>query len=389
MLKNTYIYILFIIIIEIIIIITIIYKMKSIKEYDGINRMKQYTYYRCPDKELGLIMRDIFYKYYIQRVSIGENWDIYIPCGYNNVEIELKKIVLSNDVNNNNPNKQKFIFGISGCDLIVSKNKIWESLVKCYGREEAKSLMPESYILDNEEEMNLFKNDYNPNMGNIYILKKNVQRKEGLKLTKNYSEIMNASEEQYRIVQKYITDLYFIHERKVNLRVYFLVVIKKDVRYFYVSKLGKCIYTNKKYNDNDLDFESNITSYNLDMTVYEKNPRHFSELIDFMGKNKGDKLFKNIDLLMKQVSMCIVNNVYQSYNVNNNGITSFQLFGADVIFDKNLHPYLLEMNKGPDMMARDDIDKKMKTMVQEDMLKTVGILNDDDKNNSFYLIYKK
>ena len=31
----------------------------------------------------------------------------------------------------------KFVFGINGCDSIVSKNKIWETLVECYGRKEA------------------------------------------------------------------------------------------------------------------------------------------------------------------------------------------------------------------------------------------------------------
>jgi Holliday junction resolvase RusA-like endonuclease len=45
------------------------------------------------------------------------------------------------------------------------------------------------------------------------------------------------------------------------------------------------------------------------------------------------------------------------------------------------------MNKGPDMTARDDIDKIMKNTVQQDMLKTVGILKNDNNNNSFYLIY--
>ena len=77
-------------------------------------------------------------------------------------------------------------------------------------------------------------------------------------------------------------------------------------------------------------------------------------------------------------------NLYQSKNINSS--ITFQLFGIDVIFNKDLHPYLLEMNKGPDMTARDDIDKIMKNTVQQDMLKTVGILKNDN-NNSFYLIY--
>jgi hypothetical protein len=39
------------------------------------------------------------------------------------------------------------------------------------------------------------------------------------------------------------------------------------------------------------------------------------------------------------------------------------------------------------MSPRDDIDRLMKNTVQTDMLKTVGILKNDE-NNSFYLIYE-
>lgn len=61
--------------------------------------------------------------------------------------------------------------------------------------------MPESYILDNYNEMELFRKKYNYNGKDIYILKKNVQRKEGLKLTKNYFEIINAYKDDYRVAQ--------------------------------------------------------------------------------------------------------------------------------------------------------------------------------------------
>ena len=36
---------------------------------------------------------------------------------------------------------------------------------------------------------------------------------------------------------------------------------------------------------------------------------------------------------------------------------TFQLFGADVIFTNNLHPYLLEFNKGPSMKYMNNRDE--------------------------------
>jgi len=256
--------------------------------------------------------------------------------------------------------------------------------------------MPESYVLGDTEEIQVFMQDFNEKDNSIYILKKNVQRKEGLKLTRDYNEILEAAKDDYRVAQKYITNLFLINGRKVNLRIYLLIVLKDNKTHFYVSNIGKCIYTNKKYDDNDLDFESNITSYNLDMTVYKDNPRNFDELRKYIDDNvynrpnAGAYLFKKIDSLMKKVSKCLANNIYQSKNIK--GAITFQLFGCDVIFTDDLHPYLLEMNKGPDMSPRDEIDENMKSTVQIDMFRTIGILDKESEQsekrpNSFYTVF--
>ena len=343
-------------------------------------------YFRCDTKKLGIINNEIFNEYGIMKDN--NNWDIYVPCGYNQAEKELLTIQ-TNKFNRGN----KYVFGVNGCDYIVSKNKIWETLVECFGRKEASLYMPESYVLHNKKEMELFKNNFNSN--NIYILKKNIQRKEGLKLTSNLQEILKSVFDNYRIAQIYLKNLYLVNKRKVNLRIYLLVVIRNGYKIFYISKIGKCIYTKKEYNDNHFDFESNITSYHLDMTVYQKNPRSFKELFKYINNDgipshKSFILERNIYNLMKKVCTCISRSVYQSSNIKNT--VSFQIFGGDVIFDNNLHPYLLEFNKGPDMVPRDEKDKFMKKKVQEDMFKTVGLIPESEienkKNNVFYEIYR-
>jgi len=365
-------------------IIILIGLLIGFKKYKNIEKFTiNKNYYRCDVKKLGRITNEIFNNYNINKNN--KNWDIYVPCGYNYVEKELLSINNRNNNNNNNNNNIKYIFGINGCDTIVSKNKIWESLVSCYGRKQAAKYMPESFVLHSSYDMELFKKQFNSK--NIYILKKNVQRKEGLKLTNNLHVIMTSVIDNYRVVQKYLTNLYLVNRRKVNLRIYLLIVIHNGYKIFYVSKLGKCIYTKKEYNDNNFDFESNITSYNLDMTVYKKNPRSLNELFQYVKNDSKDSnlLANNIYNLMTKVSKCLSNNVFQSNNIKNT--ICFQLFGGDVIFDNNLNTYLLEFNKGPDMIPRDEIDKKMKYTVQEDMFKTVGLLP-QNKNNVFFEVYK-
>ena len=378
--NNSYIYlIIFLLIIIILFLFT--YYNNFFKENFEVPK----KYYRCDTRKLGRINKEIFDSLNIEKDN--NSWDIYIPCGYNNIERELLSIHIKDNINKN----YKFIFGINGCDNIVSKNKIWESLVSCFGRKDASTYMPESYVLHKSDDMNKFRINYNPK--NIYILKKNVQRKEGLKLTSDLQVILNSVLDNYRVVQMYLTNLYLINKRKVNLRIYLLIIIKNQEKKFYVSNLGKCIYTNKEYSNNNFDFESNITSYNLDMEIYKKNPRNFEELFKYIDDNSNynnnynsKKLSDNIFNLMKNISKCLSNSVYQSKNLKNT--TCFQIFGADVIFDNNLNPYLLELNKGPDMIPRDEQDKLMKKRVQEDMFKTVGIIQQDNKENVFFEIYK-
>ena len=67
----------------------------------------------------------------------------------------------------------------------------------------------------------------------------------------------------------------------------------------------------------------------------------------------------------------------------------FQHFGADVVFDNNFNPYLLEFNKGPDMSPKDNDDSIMKKTVYFDIFNKVKIINKLFYNNNFYLIYNK
>jgi hypothetical protein len=353
------------------------------------------SYYKCEEKPISPILEDIFEKYDIHHTKSnpknkslssytknGSSWELYIPCGYNYVESELPSISMSNSPS------QLYIFGINGCDKMVSKNNIWSSLKKYYGFDGASNIMPSSYVLEDDNDMKLFKRDYVSD--EIYILKKNVQRKEGLKLTKDLNTIMKAKNDEYKVVQKYIRNLYLINGRKVNLRVYLLIVIENDQKKFYLSDLGKCIYTNKKYNDDDLDFESNITSYHLDMSVYKENPRTFDQLRDYINKNEnnanaGSLFFVRMNQILQKMCMALDKEFYQSKNIRERNAISFQLFGVDVIMDKDLNPFVLEVNKGPDMSARDEEDKKMKTMVQTHMFEKAGVIEDDfiHQNNIF------
>ena len=108
------------------------------KDNSGINTSLVFT--KCKKKSAGKVLNNIFTSSNIIRENNTNNWDLYIPCGYNYVEKELKQIKVKN------PNQK--IFGINGCDSIVSKNRLWELIHKRYGRKIASQIMPETFILN-------------------------------------------------------------------------------------------------------------------------------------------------------------------------------------------------------------------------------------------------
>lgn len=78
----------------------------------------------------------------------------------------------------------------------------------------------------------------------------------------------------------------------------------------------------------------------------------------------------------------------------------FELYGFDVLIDKNLKPWLLEVNVLPSLSSSSPFDKIIKTMLICDVLTLIGIRGydkkkvhsgpDEEKRNSsklqFYLI---
>ncbi len=358
-------YVILIILLIIIIVVALTSNGSSLVENFSVQ------YYKCPKYGNNKITNSIFDKENINRSDDQNVWDLYIPCGYNLVENELKTIKPGNA-------NQK-IFGINGCDHIVSKNGLWNLIETKYGRNIAKKLMPETFIIGKDKDIELFKKCYKPNK--LYLMKKNIQRKLGIKITKDLNEILGNTDTKFRVIQEYLTDQYLVHNRKINLRIYLLITCKDGKIKAYVHQLGKCIYTNQDYNSQDLEPEKHLTSLNVSLDVYKNRPQSFQQLSEFLGKKQYETLMSNIYNNLILVMKAAKPRLCKLANIKDN--LSFQLFGLDYIFTNNMYPYLLEMNKGPDMNAKNDLDTSIKTKVIRDAYLTVDILSNTDTPNGF------
>lgn len=319
----------------------------------------------------------------------NDDWTIYLPCTYNNIKEEIDKI---------KPTRyDQRIFIINNADQISSKNELWKNLKKTYGRDKAKLISPNSYILNDDEDMKLFEKEYDPNK--IYIMKKNIQRQEGLKITKNKDQIITGAKDGYVIVQELLQDPYIIGGRKTNVRFYLLIVCQNNEISAYVHSEGFMYYTKTPFIKGSTSDDPNITTGYVERYVYKINPLTHGDLRKYLDnpdrklseieqqvRNRNQKIsevvFNRIYKMLSMVVYAVKDQICQNSHLK--PYITFQLFGCDVAFNDQLLPMIIEVNKGPDLGAKDDRDSKIKLKVVDDILKIIKVK--PDFNNEFIKI---
>jgi hypothetical protein len=355
-----------------------------IRRVCGVHGIEMFTSYkRCERSPIKGLYRQILEEEGVNLEQDLEKFDLYYPCGYNKIEKELRALSLEDYQN---------VFGICGCDTIASKSSLWKTIEGYYGREKARMFMPESYILRNDEQLDNFKRIFDPSR--TYILKKNIQRKKGIKISNNLNEIVKARNDKFVLVQEKIDSL-VINKRRMNLRIYLVIKCREGYKELYMHDNAKCLYTSKDIDETKInsgtpeEFESLITnSYITELTIYNTNPLTLNQLCNYIEENYNvpkEQLMTSVEENLKNVFTALLPKLCNCDNIHKNG--QFQLFGADVILDKDLTPYILEVNKGPDMKHKDEADRQLKKKVIFDTFNLMNVVK--PKTSNYENLFRK
>lgn len=332
------------------------------------------------------VYQDTLDEYNIKETN-DDDWVIYFPCSYNNSSGQIKKIKPSL--------KDQRIFIVNNTDQISSKSNLWMNLVSKYGVEGAKKISPNSYVLYDKEDIRRFENEYDPTK--IYIMKKNIQRQEGIKITSNKDTIINGNKDNYVVVQELLQDPYLIRDRKTNMRFYVLLVCQNDELSVYVHEEGFIYYTKMPFKPNTSEWGNNITTGYIERWIYHVNPlthNDFREYLNDPDRDYSDQE-KNIvnQLNNKKLSEYVFDRIYELISKVIKALDhklcvgsqlkkhiTFQLFGFDIALDDKLDPKIIEVNVGPNLKFHDKRDSEIKHMVIRDIFKVIKIVpNDDNK----------
>lgn len=335
-------------------------------------------------------VKDTLDKHGVEEAKEGD-WAIHLPCTYNNIKKEVEEVTPDND--------DQRVFVVNNADELTSKNHIWKNLVKAYGRDYARTLMPLTYILSVPHDLATLEAEHDPNK--IYILKKNVQRQEGLRITRDLDRIKKSVSEGFVIAQELLQTPYTIDGRKINMRFYLLLVCQNNEISAYVHREGFMYYTKLPFIKNSTQKDPNITTGYIDREVYQVNPLTHDDFRKYLDDYKGHPLTQSeVNLVRSQqrISRTVFDRIYQLlseivYSVKHTvcvdshlkSYLTFQLFGADIAIDDELKPQLIEVNKGPDMGFKDKRDGDVKSTVMADVFKVLKVLPEDQ--HGFVKIY--
>jgi len=344
----------------------------------------------------------------ILQTTQHEEADVIFPCGYNEIDKEIR--TLPNVYYNDNGPKRVFI--IDGADEITAKNYLWKNIIRHHGLQRAKELSPNTYLLTEPyRSADLVRLENDHYSGKMYILKKNIQRQTGLEITNDLNNIKN-NKNGYVLVQELLQDPYLVSGRKINLRVYVVVVCHQESTDVYMFNNGFMYYTKQLFVKGDNKPDNYITTGYVERDVYHKNPLTHNDFKRYLDMNEGDQyhetnpprklypqeklireqgllvsevIFKRIEELLRDVFISFKGNICRRRDERNNEVPiyydySIQIFGADVAINDQLQPQIMEINKGPDLNPKDDRDGRVKRKLVNNTLELLGVKSKSPTN---------
>jgi hypothetical protein len=332
--------------------------------------------------------------------------ELVFPCGYNNINDEIKGLPnVYQQTTSESDKTPKRVFIIEGADEITAKNYLWKHMLNHHGLTKARSMSPNTYLLtdpEKEQDMKRLISDHYD--GKLYIMKKNVQRQTGLEITDDIEKI-KRNLGYYVLAQELVQDSYLVSGRKINLRVYIVVVCHEAQTDVYMFDNGFMYYTKQMFVKGDKSPDNHITTGYVDRDVYQKNPLthvDFKKYLDmdenekYHETNDGKKLsdiekniksqgllvskvvFDRIEKLLGEIFIAFKGRICRKITDSGELVPiykdySVQIFGADVAINDQLQPQIIEINKGPDLSPKDDRDGSVKIKLVSDVLEVIGI----------------
>jgi len=177
------------------------------------------------------------------------------------------------------------------------------------------------------------------------------------------------------VVQQYIHEPYLIGNKKFDLRIYVLVTSYSPLT-VYIYRSGFARFTNSRYSYSAATLDD--THMHLTNAAVQKQNEEYSAENDLKWDIRSLKLYlitqhgeTRINALFKEIQNVIIRSLICVQSVMINDKHCFELYGYDVMIDKDLAVWLIESNAAPSFTATSNDDYLIKFSVINDCLDIV------------------
>ena len=274
---------------------------------------------------------------------------------------------------------------------LMAKNlkRLKKTLEKESKHEAAKcDFFPTTFELPSE--YHIFVEEFKKNPGSIWIMKPAGKAQgKGIFLFRKLKDITDWKKEDYYtahreddkeppetyVVQRYIQHPYLIGGKKFDIRTYVLVVSYTPLK-VWLYRSGFARFSNTRYSlDSISDTFVHLTNVAIQKTAPDYDPEKgckwsLQEMRMFLVAKHGDEV---VDRLYRQIDEIFIKSLQSIQKIMINDKHCFELYGFDLMMDKNLKPIIIEVNASPSLTASSPTDYDLKFGLLEDMLHVVDM----------------
>uniref|UniRef100_H2TM05 Tubulin--tyrosine ligase-like protein 9 n=1 Tax=Takifugu rubripes TaxID=31033 RepID=H2TM05_TAKRU len=265
-----------------------------------------------------------------------------------------------------------------------------KTLEKEFSRVEASKcdFFPCTFVLPSE--YHLFLEEFKRTLGSTWIMKPvRKSQGKGIFLFRKLKDIMEFKKEHMTrtdeekdtvqvenfVAQCYIENPYLINGRKFDLRVYVLVTSFVPLK-AWLYREGFARFSNTPYSLSTIDDKyMHLTNVSIQKTAPDYDPESvrkwtIQQLRRYLTAKHGRE---SVRRLFEEIDNIFVFSLQSVQKVIINDKQSFELYGYDILLDRDLKPWLLEVNSSPSYMASCREDYQMKFRLLEDTLNVVDM----------------
>lgn len=177
------------------------------------------------------------------------------------------------------------------------------------------------------------------------------------------------------IISRYISDPLLVGGKKFDMRLYVLVTSYRPLK-VYLYRGGFCRFCVEQYSSDVAEIDNifvHLTNVAIQKQAEDYNEQHggkwaINDLFLFIEGTQGRAASDKLAADMEQV---IVHSLKAVQGVIINDRHSFEMYGFDILLDKDLRPWLLEVNASPSLSTTTEDDRLLKLRLINDVLNIV------------------